>query len=159
MRRWLSVVALTCSLFLLAPAFAVVSPDEMLEDPAQEARARDLAKELRCLVCQNQSIDDSDAPLAADLRRVVREQILAGANDVEIKQYLTERYGDFVLLTPPVKPATYLLWAGPFALLVIGAAAVIAFTRRHRSAPTATGNSLSVEEKQELDHILKRDNV
>ncbi|MDJ0897067.1 MAG: cytochrome c-type biogenesis protein CcmH, partial [Alphaproteobacteria bacterium] len=95
------------------PAVAVVSPDEMLDDPALEARARALSKELRCLVCQNESIDESDADLARDLRKIVRERLVAGDTDDEVIGYLTARYGDFVLLNPPVKPLTWALWFGP----------------------------------------------
>src|SRR5205085_7011312 len=99
---------------LAAPALAAVSdPAEMLRDPAQEERAREIGRELRCMVCQNQSIEDSDADLARDLRRIVREQVTAGRSNADIMGYLHDRYGDFVLLRPPVKPETYLLWATP----------------------------------------------
>jgi cytochrome c-type biogenesis protein CcmH len=116
------------ALLLASPALAVL-PDEMLADPIQEARAREISKELRCVVCQNQSIDDSDAPLAKDLRVVVREQISMGRSNTEIISYVSDRYGDFVLLRPPVKPSTWLLWAGPFLLLLAGAAGLIAWRR------------------------------
>lgn len=154
MRNFLALLSL---IFLLAtgPALAAVSPDELLQDPEQESRARALAKELRCLVCQNQSIDDSDAPLAADLRRIVREQIVAGASDREIKSYLTDRYGDFVLLAPPVKPATYALWTLPFILFVIGAAGIAVFVRRNRTVALEADTSLSDDERRELETILK----
>ncbi len=155
MRRW-GFLVLLLGLLLTTPAPAAVSPDEMLENPAEEARARALAKELRCLVCQNQSIDDSDAALATDLRRIVRERILAGDTDIEIKNYLTARYGDFVLLAPPVKPATYLLWISPFVLLAMGAAGIVVFVRRNRVAPMEPQNSLSEDERHELDALLER---
>ncbi len=100
------------------PALAVL-PEEQLKDPVLEARARHLSKELRCVVCQNQTIDDSDAPLAADLRTILRERLVAGDSDDEAKAYLVQRYGDFVLLKPPMRPATLLLWFGP-ALLLLG---------------------------------------
>eukprot|EP01030_Chromulinospumella_sphaerica_P029629 gene29629-30080_t len=100
------------------PAFAVL-PEEQLKDPVLEARARHLSKELRCVVCQNQTIDDSDAPLAADLRAILRERLTAGDSDEQAKAYLVQRYGDFVLLKPPVNPATLFLWFGP-ALLLLG---------------------------------------
>src|SRR5690606_38216184 len=102
------LAALLLGLCLLAPAAqGATSPDEILADPALEERARDLSRQLRCLVCQNQSIDDSDAELARDLRQIVRERLVAGDSDEEIIAFLTARYGDFVLLKPPVKPATW----------------------------------------------------
>lgn len=126
MRLGILVLALT----LVFPiAHAAVSPDEVLDDPALEERARELGKELRCLVCQNQSIDDSDAALARDLRQVVRERLVAGDSDDQIRGFLTDRYGDFVLLSPPVKPGTYLLWAGPALLFILGAILLFRFIR------------------------------
>jgi cytochrome c-type biogenesis protein CcmH len=121
-------------LLLLASPVAAVLPDEMLKDPALEARAREISKELRCVVCQNQSIDDSDAPLARDLRIVVREQLTLGKTDAEAMDYIVARYGNFVLLKPPVEPATWVLWLGPFALLIIGGGALAVMSRR-RLAP------------------------
>jgi cytochrome c-type biogenesis protein CcmH len=121
-------------LLLLATPAAAVLPDEMLKDPALEARAREISKELRCVVCQNQSIDDSDAPLARDLRIVVREQLMLGKTDEQAMDYIVTRYGNFVLLKPPVEPATWALWLGPFAVLIIGGAALAAMSRR-RHAP------------------------
>ena len=112
--------ALVAALLLLAaPAFAV-EPGEMLADPALEARAREISKELRCLVCQNQSIDDSDATLARDLRIVVRERLTAGDTDSETVAFIVDRYGDFVLLRPPFKASTLILWIGPALILVAG---------------------------------------
>jgi cytochrome c-type biogenesis protein CcmH len=138
-------------LLVASPAGAATSPTERLDDPALEARARDLAKELRCLVCQNQSIDDSDAELAQDLRRIVRERLVAGDSDGAIKTFLVERYGEFVLLKPPVRPATWLLWAGP-ALLLAGGAAGIALVARRR-APAEPGG-LTARDRAELERIL-----
>ncbi len=132
---------------------AATSPEEMLADPALEARARALGKELRCLVCQNQSIDDSDAALARDLRRIVRERLLAGDSDAAIERYLVERYGDFVLLRPPVKPATWLLWVGPFLVLLAGAGLVFAFLRR-RPAAAVEPAELDPTEKKVLEALL-----
>ncbi len=120
-----------------APAQAVL-PDEMLADPALEARARNLSKDLRCVVCQNQSIDDSDAPLARDLRLVVREQLTLGKSDAETVDYLVTRYGNFVLLKPPIEPATWALWLGPFAVLLGGGAALFAWSRRRTALPADT---------------------
>ncbi|MDX1540671.1 MAG: cytochrome c-type biogenesis protein [Geminicoccaceae bacterium] len=138
---------------LAGPAGAAPNPDEVLDDPALEARARDLGKELRCLVCQNQSIDDSDAELARDLRRIVREQLEAGKTDEEIITFLTERYGDFVLLRPPVKPSTWGLWLGPFAVLALGGVGVAVWLRRRPRTATEV-SELSSEEQRRLDRLL-----
>ncbi len=140
-------------LLLAGPAFAAPSPDEMLQDPAEEARARDLAKDLRCVVCQNQSIDDSDAPLAKDLRRIVREQIAAGRSDPEIKSFLVARYGDFVLLDPPFKATTLFLWLGPFAVLALGGLFVVR-TARRRTSPADAAEALTPEEERRLADLL-----
>src|SRR5499427_5689879 len=106
-----------------------VQPDEIMSDPAKEARARDLSRELRCMVCQNQSIDDSEAPLARDLRLLVRERIAAGDSDVQVIDFLVARYGEFVLLKPRFSPHTALLWLGPVTLLVIGALGLLVLAR------------------------------
>lgn len=136
---------------LTGPALAV-NPDEMLADPALEARARDISKELRCLVCQNQSIDDSDADLAHDLRVLVRERLVAGDSNAEVLQYIVARYGQFVLLRPPFEPATLILWLVPFGVVVIGGAAIFLTLRRRKgeSAP----QPLDSEEKSRMSKIL-----
>ena len=121
---------------LFAQPLMAVQPNEMLADPALEVRARDISEGLRCVVCQNQSIDDSDAPLAKDLRLVVREQLTLGKSDPDVTAYIVSRYGNFVLLKPPIEPATWLLWAGPFAVLLIGGAAMAAWSRRRRLVET-----------------------
>jgi cytochrome c-type biogenesis protein CcmH len=108
-----------------------VEPDEVLADPALEARARTLSAELRCMVCQNQSIDDSDAPLAKDLRLLLRDRIAAGDSDDEVTQYLVARYGEFILLKPRLGPATVLLWATPLVVLLAGIS-LIFWSRRRR---------------------------
>jgi cytochrome c-type biogenesis protein CcmH len=139
---------------------AAVSPDERLADPALEARARELARGLRCLVCQNQSIDDSNAPLAQDLRRIVRERLVAGASDREIEAYLVDRYGEFVLLAPPVRAGTLLLWLGPFTLLLVAGSVLLWLgwqRRRRRGAVPATEAPLNESEARELDALLGRD--
>ncbi|MGI9435795.1 MAG: cytochrome c-type biogenesis protein [Geminicoccaceae bacterium] len=139
------------------PALAATSPDEVLEDPALEARARGLAKELRCLVCQNQSIDDSDADLARDLRQIVRERLLAGDTDAEIIDFVTARYGDFVLLRPPVKLSTLGLWYGPPVIFVSAAIAIVFYLRRRRSEDReSVPASLSPEEQARLDRLLNQ---
>ncbi len=140
------LLALTLLLGLAGTAFAV-DPGEKLPDPALEARARAIAAELRCLVCQNQSIDDSDAPLAKDLRVLLRERLSAGASDAEAKAYIVSRYGDFVLLRPPLKLQTLLLWGAPFIALCLGAFAV--WRALAGRAATAVA-PLSEEEKAKL---------
>ena len=131
-----------------------VEPSEILQNPHLETRARSLSQNIRCLVCQNQSIDDSNASLAKDLRKIVREQLVSGASDDEIYNFLTERYGDFVLLRPPVKATTYILWYGPlfifFAGLVLSALFLI---RRKKILPE---EPLSHSEKEELSRLISR---
>ena len=141
---------------LSAPA-AAVEPDEILPDPGLEDRARAISKQLRCLVCQNQSIDDSDAPLARDLRIIVRERLTAGASDDEVVRFVAERYGDYVLLSPPFKATTYALWFGPAAIFLIGAAAAAVFLRRRRAAIPEEAAPLSERDRARLDRLLDRD--
>jgi cytochrome c-type biogenesis protein CcmH len=149
--------ALLLALMLLVamPALAV-DPDEVLADPALEARARAISADLRCLVCQNQSIDDSDADLAKDLRRVVRERLVAGDSDREVLDFLVTRYGDFVLLEPPFKPSTWLLWLGPLAIVVAGAAGIAVFVSR-RNRPGTAAAPLTAAERARLDALLRSD--
>ena len=135
----------------LAPALAV-QPDEMMKDPALEARARTLSEELRCLVCQNQSIDDSDAPLARDIRVLIRRRIASGESNDAVRAYLVSRYGDFILLKPPFKPETMLLWLSPALVLGAGLAAAL-FARRR--APQSTP-ALSAEEEARLAALTGR---
>ena len=124
------------ALLALAPAARAVDPSEMLSDPALEARARAIGKELRCLVCQNESIDDSNATLAHDLRVILRERLVAGDTDQQAIQYIVDRYGQFVLLKPPVEPATWALWFGPPALLLVaGIGTALYLRRRPAEAP------------------------
>ncbi len=139
---------------LAVPVFAV-QPDEMLHDPAMEERARDISADLRCLVCQNQSIDDSDAPLARDLRILVRERLLAGDTNQEAVAYIVDRYGDYVLLKPPFNVQTLLLWAAPLGALVIGTAIVVVFMRRRSSAPVAVSEALTQEEQDRLKDLMR----
>jgi cytochrome c-type biogenesis protein CcmH len=127
----LSLVAIIL-IALVSPVFSL-TPDELLADPALEARARAISSELRCLVCQNQTIDDSDAPLARDLRAMVRERILAGRSDDDIIAAVTDRYGDFVLFRPRFAPQNYLLWLSPFLLLAIGLFTLWRILRQTRS--------------------------
>lgn len=144
---------LTLLLVLLvsAPSWAV-EPDEMLADPAQEARAREVGQELRCLVCQNQAIDDSNAPLAHDLRILVRERIKAGDSNAQVMEFVVARYGDYVRLRPPMRTETYLLWFGPALVLAVAIGALILALRRRRAAPHTA--PLDAEERARLDKIL-----
>ncbi|MFO1154736.1 MAG: cytochrome c-type biogenesis protein [Rhodospirillales bacterium] len=128
---WLAL-AVAASM-LSAPAWAV-QPDEMLADPALEARARAVSRELRCVVCQNESIDDSNAELAHDLRLLVRERIAAGDSDRQVIDYVVSRYGDFVLLRPPLKAETWALWFGPAIVLVSGGLVLALYLRRRARA-------------------------
>jgi cytochrome c-type biogenesis protein CcmH len=140
-------------LLALLPGLALaVQPDEILKDPALEARARDISSELRCLVCQNQSIDDSDASLARDLRLLVRERLQTGDSDAQVRDFLVQRYGDFILLKPPFKSGTLLLWLAPLGVLLGGAAALIAFARRRK--PSEAAAKLSPEEAAKLQALL-----
>jgi cytochrome c-type biogenesis protein CcmH len=150
MRRWLLGLALVVAV-LAAPALAV-QPGEELADPALEARARSLSREIRCLVCQNQSIEESEADLARDLRLILRERLAAGDSDAEVKQYLVERYGDFVLLDPPVKAKTFLLWFGPAVILLLAFGGAWLYLRRW--PVRADAPELTPAERAELDRLL-----
>lgn len=152
MRRLLSVTALLAVL-LTGGAAVAVQPDEMLKDPAAEARARKLSAELRCLVCQNESIDDSNAPLAKDLRLLVRERITAGDTDAQITTFLVQRYGEFVLLRPPFSVRTLALYGAPFIALGIAGLLLIRRAQR-RVVPDAAG--LSDDERARLAKLLSR---
>jgi cytochrome c-type biogenesis protein CcmH len=147
------VLALLLAFLSAAPALAVL-PSEKLDDPALEARARDISRELRCQVCQNQSIDDSNAELAADLRRLVRERLKAGDSDPQVYAYLTQRYGDYVLLKPPMRWDTVVLWFGPLAVLLIAGTAIFFHLRRPR--PQAA-SPLAPEEEQRLAALLEKE--
>lgn len=145
------LIALLMSFAIVAPSFAV-EPGEMLKDPVQEARAREISKELRCLVCQNESIDDSHADLAHDLRMLVRARIEAGDTNQQVLDYIVARYGQFVLLKPRFEPATYLLWLAPFAVIVIGGAALYLVTRRRKM--TVAPQPLDPDEQNRVAQIL-----
>ncbi|AYD00250.1 cytochrome c-type biogenesis protein [Neorhizobium sp. NCHU2750] len=146
---------LVALVLLLAPASAfAVNPDEMLKDPALEHRAREISSQLRCMVCQNQSIDDSNAELARDLRVLVRQKLTEGDSDRQVIDYVVSRYGEFVLLNPRFSEKTLILWAMPFGLLVVGILALVVFIR---SRPTRRpGDALTAEEKARIDEILGR---
>ncbi|MBY6264671.1 cytochrome c-type biogenesis protein CcmH [Azospirillum sp. 412522] len=151
------LLAALLALSTLAPALAV-QPDEVLPDPALETRARAISQELRCLVCQNQSIDDSNAPLARDLRLLVRDRLKAGDSDDKVMEYVTDRYGDYVLLRPPFKATTLVLWVGPFAVLLLGAAGTFLFLRGRRGVAAGADTApLSADERRRLDALLRKD--
>ncbi|MEI9987728.1 MAG: cytochrome c-type biogenesis protein [Aliidongia sp.] len=145
------LLILLLGLLAAVPAFAV-NPDERLADPALEARARALSQELRCLVCQSESIDDSNADLAHDLRVLVRERLKAGDSDADVLAYLRARYGDYVLLKPPVEGATWVLWFGPGAVLLLIVIGIGFAARRWRTvAPTP----LDPDERARLEALLR----
>jgi cytochrome c-type biogenesis protein CcmH len=153
-RRLLLPLLAMLAVLAAEPAAGATDPGEILTDPSLEARARALSKELRCLVCQNQSIDDSDAELARDLRRIVREQLAGGKSDDEIIAFLTARYGDFVLLKPPVRPATLGLWFGPFLILVIAGIGIAVWLRRRPGSAGVEAEALSAEDQRRLEALL-----
>lgn len=152
MKRLLTILAAVACM-----AGAAADPAERLSDPAKEARAREIFREVRCLVCQNESIDDSEADLAGDLRRVVRDQVKQGRSDAQIRAFLVERYGEFVLLKPPFSVGNALLWATPGIALILGAALMIVLLRR-RAPPSPAGEDpegLSQAEEARLQVLLK----
>jgi cytochrome c-type biogenesis protein CcmH len=139
------------------PAAYAVQPDEIMSDPAKESRARDLSRELRCMVCQNQSIDDSEAPLARDLRLLLRERIAAGDSDAQVIDFLVARYGEFVLLKPRLAPHTLLLWLLPPLALAGGGLALWAYGRRRSRSAAAEAQfppKLTAEEEARLERLI-----
>ncbi len=153
-RRLLALAAILFLAVMPGLAFAV-EPSEMLKDPKLEARARALSTQLRCLVCQNESIDDSGAQLAHDLRVLIRQRIMAGESNAEIKKFLVSRYGDFILLKPPLQLDTLLLWGTPVLLLFIGGGAIL-WSLRHRP-PAPKPASLSAAEEAKLAALLGKE--
>lgn len=149
--KWL----LLWAALLLAPAHAV-EPNERLADPTLEVRARTLSGELRCLVCQNESIDESGADLAHDIRMLVRQRLTAGDTDAQTLQNVVNRYGAFVLLRPPVQPATYVLWFAPPALVLSGLGCTLLWLRRRQALPVDTA-PLSQDERRRIDRLLRED--
>jgi cytochrome c-type biogenesis protein CcmH len=159
-RLHISLAALWLMLAALSPALAV-QPDEIMSDPVKESRARDLSRELRCMVCQNQSIDDSEAPLARDLRLLVRERIAAGDSDAQVIDFLVARYGEFVLLKPRLKSNTLLLWLLPPFALVGGGLALWAHNRRRTKAAREDESpfKLTADEEARVEALLAQENV
>jgi cytochrome c-type biogenesis protein CcmH len=156
MRSLCLIIALLT--FVAAPCAMAVEPDEVLSDTTLEARARALSKELRCMVCQNQSIDDSEAPLARDLRILVRERLQAGDSDGQVIDFLVARYGEFVLLRPRFSWHTAVLWLGPAAMLLIGGCAVLVLARRYRVKSAAAAQAqqgLTPAEAARLSDVLR----
>lgn len=153
MRRFALMLAALVT--LTAPALAVL-PSEQLSDPVLEARARHISQELRCVVCQNQTIDDSDAPLAHDLRVILRERLLAGDSDEQAKAYLVKRYGTYVLLKPPFQANTLLLWLGPLLVLALGGVVATIYVRGR--SRLALAPELTTDERARLDDLLKSEN-
>lgn len=153
MKRWLTALALLAWLPWAGAAIEAFP----FEDAGKEERYQQLSEELRCMVCQNQSLADSNAELAQDLRRQVYEMVRDGHSDQEIVDYMVARYGDFVLYRPPVEPATWLLWFGPAILLVIGSVTVFVFVRRRVAVSAAQSGELSDEEKQRLQRLVDGD--
>ena len=156
-RQMWSLLAILAMVSLSSVAHAV-EPDEVLKDPAQEARAREITRELKCVVCQNQSVDDSDAPLAKDIRVLVRERIVAGETDDAVREYIVQRYGQRVLLRPPLAIDTALIWIGPFALFVIALGTALLFLRRGRG-DALQSQPLTPEEQSRLDARLQEDHT
>jgi cytochrome c-type biogenesis protein CcmH len=154
MRR-LALIVLIAALLTPAAAMAV-QPDEILKDAGLEARARNLSRELRCMVCQNQSIDDSDAPLARDLRLLVRQRLESGDSDRQVLDFLVARYGEFVLLRPPLEWHTLMLWGLPPAALLVGIGFVLLMARRRNDAQPAPA-SLSADEQRRLSALVGPD--
>lgn len=152
-RQYLGAILLAIS---VASAAFAVEPDEMLDDPALEARARALSTGLRCLVCRNQSIDDSNAPLARDLRILLRERLTAGDTDDQAIAYLVDRYGPYILLKPPMQRETLLLWLGPLLLLVVAAGGFALLWRRREITEPDPVPQLSEEEKALLQLHFER---
>ena len=159
MMRAAIILAFAAAMMAGSPAYAV-QPDEIMADPVKESRARELSKELRCMVCQNQSIDDSDAPLARDLRLLVRERISAGDSDSQVIDFLVVRYGEFVLLKPRFNPHTVLLWLLPPLVLMGGGIALWIYSERRRRAGHLDSNALmklTPEEEKRLERLLGPD--
>ena len=148
------VAALLLAFAAPVPVSPVWAQEQQLADPALEQRARSLSYEIRCVVCQSQSIAESDADIARDMRGLIREQIAAGRSDQEIRDYLVARYGDFVLFEPPFKATTYVLWIGPFVLLVGALVGVIFYFRRRAAQPTVAPD-LSAAERDRVAELLR----
>ena len=153
--RVLLLIALLIGVSAAPPSARAVEPDEMLDDPKLEARARKISQGLRCMVCQNENIDESNAPLAKDLRILLRERLKAGDTDEQAVDYIVSRYGEYVLLKPRFAPHTLLLWTGPFLLLILGAAILWRKRRTVAARAAETESALSEEERKRLRQLLE----
>ncbi|KPG01617.1 cytochrome C biogenesis protein CcmH [Rhodopseudomonas sp. AAP120] len=161
MRKLIAALGIVLAVAVSAPIAYAVQPDEVMTDPAKEARARELSRELRCMVCQNQSIDDSDATLAKDLRLLVRERIAAGDSNKQVLDYLVARYGEFVLLKPRFEAHTLILWLIPPLVLIGGGLGLWLHIRRRSRAAEAVADTpvpLNAEEQARLEGILAETN-
>ena len=150
------VAFIAALVFMLSVQAQAINPYEVLEDPVLEQRARALSQELRCVVCQNESIDDSNAELAKDMRRLVRQRVVQGDSDEDVLAYMVQRYGDFVLLRPQFKPLTYVLWFGPFLLLLCGAVVVRQYVRQQTPKNPVP---LSDAEQKEIAALMSASDV
>ncbi len=155
MKIYAALSAVTLAVLVATTSYAV-EPDEMLADPALEERARIISQDLKCVVCQNETIDESNASLAQDMRRLVRQRVLAGDSNQAVLDYMVDRYGDFVLLRPRVTGQTVLLWFGPFALLLLGGLIVARYIRR---PSITTVQALTPEELAEVEALTKDSNT
>ena len=155
-----NLIFIVVLLFGFSNSGYAVTPDEILEDPILEERARNLSAKLRCLVCQNQSIDDSDAPLAKDLRILVRQKLVEGSNDIQVLDFVVSKYGEFVLLQPRFTTHTYMLWILPPIIFLIGLVAIVfLFKNQRKNVPATVETKLSAEDKKRLQQVLKNDST
>ena len=151
----LLAVLLLCLMVFVGTAQAVSDPSELLSNPIQEARAEAIGQQLRCLVCQNESIEDSNADLARDIRTIIRQQVVAGQADAQIKAYMVQRYGTFILLKPPFDAMTALLWGTPVIALLLGLGIAFTALRQRRRRPSSAPTPLSEAERARLDTLLR----
>ncbi len=154
---FLRILLATIVLALSAPLVGAVEPDEVLKDPVLEARARVISAEVRCLVCQNESIDTSNADLARDLRILIRKKLVEGLTNQQIYDFLVARYGAFVLLRPPFKPETWLLWLAPFGIILLGGGGILAMLVRMRRRNARGAPALSAEEERAIEKLIKEE--
>ncbi|WP_022727801.1 cytochrome c-type biogenesis protein [Fodinicurvata sediminis] len=153
MRR---IILLVLFCLVLPGSVLAVQPDEKLDDPALEARAKELSAEIRCVVCQSETIETSNAGMARDIRILIRERLAAGQDEDQIRDYLVSRYGDYILYRPPMKPSTWLLWFGPALVFVMGLAALLVYLRKRRPNQSAT-DQLSESEQRRLAQLVEED--
>ncbi len=153
--KWFRTLALTAALAVTPALAQAVEPDEILDDPVLEARAREISGTVRCVVCQNESIDTSNAGIARDLRILIRERLVAGDSNQQVLDFLVARYGEFVLFKPPFKPETYALWLAPFLIIAIGGAGIVVMLRRVNRRAAAGPDRLDAAEEAEIARIMQ----